>query len=109
MADMFSSFSSLFSLTVGVVLLVEATVFAVRRRRPGHPKRGPGDTQWPVLLSLGVMLVIGSLARLAKWTGAPMTATLVVGVACIVAALVFTIRSRDARRRAAAEGRQDTH
>jgi hypothetical protein len=108
MASMFASGSAWFCLSVGVVLLVEAAVFFVLRRRPGGGRRGPRGGQWPMLLSMGVMLISGSVARLGGLNGAGMTAAFLVGVASAVATIVFAIQSLDARRRTAPPSQEET-
>ncbi len=106
MASMFASGSAWFCLIVGVAVLVEAAVFFVLRRRPGGGGRGPRGGQLPMLVSMGVMLISGSAARLGGLTGAGMTAAFLVGTAGAVATLVFATRSMRARRRAAAASRE---
>lgn len=108
MAGMFASGSAWFCLIVGGALLVEAAVFFVLRRRPGSGRRGPRGGQLQMLLSMGVMLVSGSVARLGGLAGAEMTAAFVVGAVGAVATLVFAIRSLGAQRRAAPALRKGT-
>lgn len=98
---MFDSGSAWFCLIVGIAVLVEAAVLFVLGRRPAGGRRGPLGGQWPMLLSMGVMLTSGSVAHLGRFTGAGMTAAFLVGVVCAVATIVLAIRSLDARRRAA--------
>ena len=60
-----------------------------------------------MLLSMGVILISDSASRLARLTGAGMTAALLVGLAGVVGTLVFAIRSLDARRQAAPPSQED--
>jgi hypothetical protein len=98
---MFVSGFAWFDLIVGVALLIEAAVFSVLRQRPGAGRRGLQGDLLLMLASFGVLLIGGSVARLAGLTGAAMTATFLVAVVSFVAMIVFGTRSLRARRRTA--------
>jgi len=107
MASMFASGSSWFSLIVGVAILVEVAVVTAVRRRTDSGRRTPHGGQRLMLLSLGVMLISGSVARLGRLTGAEMTCAFLVGMASALLAIVFAIRSLDTRRGTARPSRED--
>jgi hypothetical protein len=102
MASMFASGSTWLCLVVGVVVLAEAAVLFVLRvgSGTGAERRGPRG-QLPMLVSLGVALISGSVARLVGLSGAGLTVAFLIGAIGAVGALVFAIRSLGALRRGA--------
>ena len=89
---MFHEVSNWFGLAVGAGCLLEALLFALLRRR-GSERFGRRQRSWPMLTCLGVMLTVGSAARMRGWTGAGFTAVFATAVIAALGAIAFALRA----------------
>lgn len=88
----FHDVSNWFGLAVGVACLLEALLFALLRRRDSK-RLSRRQRSWPMLVCLGVMLTVGSAARMRGWTGDGLTVVFAVTVTAAVGAIVFALRA----------------
>jgi hypothetical protein len=88
----FHDVSNWFGLAVGAGCLLEVLLFALLRRR-GSERLSRRQRSWPMLVCLGVMLTVGSAARVRGWSGVGLTVVFAVTVIAAVGAVVFALRA----------------
>ena len=84
--------SDWFGLAVGAACLLEALLFTLLRWK-GSKRLLRRQRSWPMLICLGVMLTVGSAARMRGWTGGGLTVVFAVTVIAAVGAIVFALRA----------------
>jgi len=93
----FHDLSNWFGLAVGAVCLCEPLLLLLRRHRRDSARLRQRQRSWPMTSCLGVMLTVGSAARMRGWTGTGMTLVFAFMVTSSVAAIVFALRATAAR------------